>query len=180
MAAQDVADLVPRVRRAIEGPAGVETGALSDEQVEALTADCIADIILLTSGQWGKTLEPKDPDEKPTVHWTVDPALTVPEESLVASQAALTYFFHQYKDAKTTERITVEGREWEWGASAQLMRDYMKLLQEQRDEALAAAQAANPVMARYASILAVRDRLAAAQLEPWTTPGGEGGYVLIQ
>lgn len=178
MAAQDVAELIPRVRRAIEGPAGLTTGALQDAQVEALAADCIADIILLTGGQWEHTLvrEVDGGGES----YTVDPPLELDEESMVAAQAALTYFFHQYKDAKTSERVKNEAQEWEYSSSAQLMRDYMKVLVDMRDKALAALLRTTPVLARYASILQVRDRVASAVLEPWVGGGLGGGIELVQ
>ena len=178
MAAQDVRELIPRVRRAIEGPVPLDTGALTDSQVEALAADCIADIILLTGGEWGHTLERDIVSDAPNEHWTVDPALEIQEESMVAAQAAITHFFHMYKGAKTSERLRNEAQEWEWSTSAQLLRDYLDLLVKQRDDALAALKADHPVLARYASILAVRDTVVAGFLEPWTMPQGAGGITL--
>lgn len=179
MAAQNVRELIPRVRRAVEGPITPEQ-ALSDDQVLALAADAIADIILFTAGSWGHTLvvtgraaETNVPNE-----WAVDPELNPEEESVVAAQAALGYFFHTFKDMKTSERIVSEGREWEYNTSANLLRDWIKALQEQRNKALESLQAANPALARYASILAVRDRVAAARLEPWQGVGVGGGMEL--
>lgn len=183
MAAQDVADLIPRVRRAIEGPDSLNPPLqpLGDPQIEALAADCIADIILLTGGEWGHTLE-RVPDESSdgVEDYYVDPPLSLEEESLIAAQAALTYFFHQYKDAKVSERVVNEAQAWEWERSSTLLRDYLKLLVDTRNQALTALKATHPVLARAASILVVRDRVAAAYLEPWTGEGLGGGYQLIQ
>lgn len=180
MAAQDVRELVPRVRRAIEGPVPLATGALTDEQIEALTADCIADIILMTNGAWEHTLVVSERDgEQVPISWAVDPALELQEESIVAAQAAVTYFFHQFRDLKTSERIRDEGTEWEWATSATLLRDHLKALVEQRDAALAAIKADNPVMARYASFLQVRDPLMAAVIEPYVGGVGLGGGQLL-
>lgn len=174
MAAQDVRALVPRVRRAIEGPVPLPVSeALSDAQVEALAADCIADIILLTVGQWDHKLLvlERDPASNAPLHWTVDPELSPEDEALIAAQAGVSYWYRILADTKVSERIRNEGVEWEWAKSANLIRDWLKSLLEMRDGALAGAKAANPVMARYASFLEVRDRASAAMLEPWTVPG---------
>lgn len=177
MAVQDVRELVPRVRRAIEGP--VPANALTDDQVEAAAADAIADIILLTVGLWPHTLTVTERetvgDIEAPKHWGVEPELSLEEESVVAAQAAITYFFHQVRDLKSTERIVNEGTTWEYTLSANVVRDQIKLLQAQRDAALNALKAVNPALARYASILQVRDALGAALLEPWTGGGYLGG-----
>lgn len=181
MAVQDVRVLIPRVRRAIEGPVPPSTGALTDTQVEALAADAIADIILLTGGEWDHTLTANEVDETGgfPIHWEVDPELSLEEVALVAAQAALQQVFYTLKDAKVSERIKNEGVEWEWSKSASLLRDYLKMLMQMRNEALKALQAANPVMARYASILQVRDPVMAAVIEPWVPGGGLGGGLLL-
>lgn len=177
MPPQDVRELVPRVRRAIEGPVPLDSGALTDDQVEALAADCIADIILLTEGTWGHTLSVSelDPDTNFPLHYTVEPELMLPEQSVVATQAAVQYFVFSTKDVKTVERIRNESREWEYQRSPNILRDFLKALIEQRDAAIDAIKALDPPLARYASFLAVRDPLAAARLEPWALEQGRGG-----
>jgi hypothetical protein len=180
VAAQDVAELIPRVRRALEGPVEL-TGpdALTDDQVEALAADAIADIILLTIGAWPHTLEVSTrSDTGVPEHYTVTPELSLPEESVIAAQAAITYFFHQVKNLKVSESITNEGQTWDYTLSANLLRDQVKLLQTQRDDALAALTRAHPALARYASILSVRDRVGSALQEPWANGGLGGGQYL--
>lgn len=182
MAVQEVREIIPRVRRAIEGPVPLTSGAMSDDQVEALAADCIADIILFTEGLWDHTLAVSevDPVTGYAIHWTVDPELTLPEESLVAAQAAVQYFIFTLKDAKTMERIKNESREWEWQRSASVLKDIFTELTKARDAALDVVVAVNPPMAVYASILAVRDPLAASLLEPWQPDGaGRGGQLLL-
>lgn len=180
MAAQDVRELVPRVRRAIEGPVPLTSGALTDGQVEALAADCIADIILLTEGLWGHTLAVTEVDVDGNTHYEVDPELSLPEQSLVAAQAAVQYFIHTVKDGKTQERIRNESREWEWQKSPTLLKDWFAELVKARDAALDTVTASNPPMARYASILAAREPLVAALIEPWApSGGGRGGQHLL-
>ncbi len=180
MAQQDVAELVPRVRRALEGPVPLAT-ALTDDQILAWTADAIADVLLFTSGQWDHELvvTDRDPVGNFPTGWAVDPELSSAEESMVAAQAALTYVFHTFKDQKVSERIRNEGQEWEWAKSPNLLRDWMAMLRQQRDAALEGLLATNPVLARYASILQVRDSLASAYLEPWVAGGLGGGIQLV-
>lgn len=180
MAVQDVRELIPRVRRAIEGPVPLLTtdpDYLSDDQVAALTADTIADIILLTEGRWGHTLEviERDSESNAVTEWGVDPALSFEEESVVTAQAALSRYFHLARNMKTSERVQNEGQEWEWSKSAQLLREQFAMLKEMRDRALASLMGKNPVLARYASILEVRDRVGAAYIEPWIAGGLGGG-----
>lgn len=184
MAAQDVRELIPRVRRAIEGPVPLTSGGLSDGQVEALAADCIADIILLTEGLWGHMLvvtDTNDDGDYPIAeHWAVDPELSLPEQSLVAAQAAVQFFIYTVKEGKTAERIKNESREWEWQKSPTLLKDWFAELVKARDLALGTVTATNPPMARYASILAAREPLVASIIEPWSpSGGGRGGQRLL-
>lgn len=180
MALQDVAAITPRVRRAVEGPIPVPSSeALTDSQILALTADAIADVILFTNGAWDHQLIVTHRDTTTSFpdQWAVDPELLPEEESMIAAQAAITYFFHVFKDKKVSERIRNEGQEWEYNLSANLLRDMMAALRAQRDEALASLKAASPVLARYESFLLVRDRVTAAVLEPWVHGGGLGGGI---
>lgn len=182
MAAQDVRSLLPRVRRAVEGPFTLPPEqTLNDNQVEALAADAIADIILFTYGEWGHKLAVSDRnvDTAAPEHWTVDPELEPEEESVIASQAAIQYFFHAFRDTKVSETIRNEGREWSYSLSANVLKDQIALLREQRDKALAAVMVKHPVMARYSSLLEARDPLGAILLEPWIAGHGLGGQYLL-
>jgi hypothetical protein len=179
MAAQDVRELIPRVRRALEGP--VPTGALTDDQILAVTADAIADVILFTGGEWKHTLAVTHRDNTSNApdEWSIDPPLTPEEESVVAYQAAITYLFVTFTSQKTSERIVNEGQEWEWTVSATVLRDHINAIKDARDKALEGLVGKYPVFARYESILAVRDAYASAVLEPWVYSGGLGGGQLI-
>jgi hypothetical protein len=61
--ARDVRTLIPRVRRALDGPAATsplaDASTLTDDEVTAVIADAIADILLYTGGStvFGHTLE---------------------------------------------------------------------------------------------------------------------------
>lgn len=177
MAAQDVRELIPRVRRAIEGPVPLTSGGLTNDQILAWTADALADIILLSVGAWPHALivTGRDTDTNAPSEWAVDPEMRTDEETVVASQAALTYFFHEFKDGKVSEAITNEGQSWDWSKSATLLKDQFAMLREERDLALSALVRENPPLARFVSLLEVRDRLAAVHLEPWSYGGGLGG-----
>lgn len=186
--AQDVGEISPRVRRAIEGPVPLASGdpnRLSDAQVEAITADAIADIILLTSGAWPHTLIRTAP--VPDENWEIDPTLTEPEERMIALQVAYSYFFFQFQNTKTSERIANEGQEWEVTQSAQALVRQIDAVKDARDQALEALMVDFPVLAVYASFLAVRDRVASVVLEPWRNGlpdtyaawGAQGGQLLL-
>lgn len=174
--AQELADVIPRVRRAVEGPVPLPDGApgrLTDGQVEAVAADAVADIILLTKGRWGHTLI-REVATPPDESWQVDPAMTESEERLVALQVALSYTLYKYSDAVTSELIASEGQQWEVQRSATTITQQIKSATDARDAALAAAIAENPVLAQYASLLAARDPIGYRLIEPWRrfAPGG--------
>lgn len=179
MAAQDVRTLVPRVRRAMEGPV-ISAQKLTDDECLTVAADSIADIILLTVGAWGRQLLVTHrtvggvPDE-----WSVDDELLPEEESMIAAQAAISYLYHALRDQKTMENILNEGAQWQWEKSPNLMIAQLKGLQDMRDQALKALMQKHPVLAQYASILEVRDRLGAALIEPWISGAFRGGQELF-
>lgn len=173
---QAVDEYLPRVRRAIEGPVPLQDADLlhlSDEQVEAMTADAVADIILLTKGQWPHKLirDMPGPDES----WSVDPGISEPEERMIALQVALNYYWFVFQNTKTSEVISNEGQNWEWTRSAQAIVRQIDGLRQARDMALEAVLAEFPVLAKYASFIATRDVRAAPLLEPWRTSGGDTG-----
>jgi hypothetical protein len=177
--AQDVAEIVPRVRRAIEGPRpldGADPTRLTDEMVEASAADAIGDLILYTAGRWPHQLaiESTDPGTGMS-HYSVDPPLAVEEESLVAAQAALTFFFHDFRDKKVSEDQANEGQSWSYTLSANTLRDQFKLLRDQRDLALEAMKELHPVLARAASLFHVLDRQVDAIMSGYDRKGGLGG-----
>lgn len=172
MAAQDIAEIVPRVRRALEGPIPVNP-ALTDESVQAVAADAVADLILLTNGKWPHQLvvTHRDGNDWPD-EWEVDPGLSPQEESLVAFQAAISNVGVVLRDMKVSERIKNEAQEWEWSKSASGIRDWLKALIDQRNLALNTVAATYPVMARVASILYARDPQAAALVERFVPEAG--------
>lgn len=166
MAAQDIAEIVPRVRRALEGPIPVNP-ALTDGTVKAVAADAVADLILFTNARWPHKLvvSDRDPDTNYPTEWGVDPGLAPEDESLVAYQAALTNVGVLMRDMKVMERVKDEAKEWEWQISASAIRDWLKALIDSRDRALEAVFAGTPVVARVASMLHARDPVGAALVE---------------
>jgi hypothetical protein len=159
--------MIPRVRRAVEG-VGSEA-ILSDDEIKDLIADAIAEIILYTDSVFGKTLEVVDTDNVTgaPIEYGTSEALTLAEQSVVAVQATLDHFFHKFVNMKTSEVIADEAQRWEWGKSAQLLRDQLAYLIRLRDEALEQVRDEGYAVERYASFLLVRDRHTAALVEPW-------------
>jgi hypothetical protein len=171
----DVKVLIPRIRRAVEGAGAPEV--LTDEAVRDLAADAIAEVMLYTGSVFGKQLVVTATDDTtgyPTEYATSD-ALTLPEQAVIATQAALDYFFHRFASTKVSERIADEAQTWEYTLSANLLRDQLKQLVAERDKALAALEGAAP-MDRYESFIAVRDAHTSQLIEPWVDGnGGVGG-----
>lgn len=182
MAAQDVAELVPRVRRAIEGP--TPDASVSDDTFVPVTADAIGDLILVTAGTWPHKLEVTTRSDGATGYptaWGVDPGLDPHEEGLVAMQAALNYAVVWLRDMKVSEAISDEAKTWEWTKSASALRDWLKTISDMRDQALEALEQTYPVMVRVRSFLQVRDMYRqeiVREVEPWLF-GGLGGNQLL-
>jgi hypothetical protein len=182
VAQQPVADLVPRVRRAVEGPRTLAEGdpdRLTDEQAKYLVADTIASILLYTGGKaglFGKTLIVTATDGGVPTDYAVDPELSLEEQTVLATQAALDYFFHEWKTRKISETISDEAQTYEYQLSAQLTRDQLRSLRDERDRALEALEGRHR-LDDYVSFIAERDMLTSREIEPWlwgaqASPGG--------
>lgn len=180
---RDTQVLIPRTRRAIEGPdavsgsAAVAAGNLSDEQVNAVIADAIADVIFYSGGLFGHNLEvtKRDEDFMAPIAWLVDPVLSDAEATVIIAQAALTYFFTWAKSMKVSERIADEGQEWEYQFSAQVLTEQIKALKDARDKALEALQRTEAGLDQWVNLIEARDRETMAIIEPWQTSAGLGG-----
>jgi hypothetical protein len=174
MAETDIRVIVPRVRRALENAGAPAT--LSDDEIKDRVADAIADVILYSGSAFGKDLvvDEVDDDGVPVEYATSD-ALTLPEQSVIAAQAALNYIFVRFSAMKVSERIADEGQSWEYTMSASLIRDAFKALMEQRDKALEAVTSTGGTLDGYVSYIAVRDSATAAYIEPWVEGAGVGG-----
>jgi hypothetical protein len=178
----DTRVLIPRVRRALEGPdsvsgsAAVAAGGLLDDQVNALIADAIANIILYTGGLFGHTLEVEDRDDEymAPIAWSVDPELSEAEGGVIVAQAALDYYFDFARGMKVSQRIADEGQEWEYSFSPQLLTEQLKFLIGERDRALELIGEENSGLETWTNFIAVRDAQTSAIIEPWLG-GGVGG-----
>lgn len=184
---RDTRVLIPRVRRAIEGPtavtgsAAVAEGGLTDDQVNAVIADAIASIIFYSEGLFGHTLEvsERDPDYLAPIAWLIDPALSDAEATVIAAQAALDHFYSFAKGLKVSEEITDEGQTWSYTISAQSLSDQIKGLRDDRDRALDILLASGIKAADdWISTIALRDQQTSAMIEPWVGGYGYGGQTL--
>lgn len=166
----DVRVLVPRIRRAVEGAGAPEV--LTDDALKDIAADAIAEVILYTGSVFGKQLVVTSTDDAtgaPDEYATSD-ALTLQEQAVIATQAALDFFFHSFVNTKVSERISDEAQSWEYTLSATLLRDQLALLVKERDRALdALAGVGGAMLDAYESFLAVRDTHTAQLVEPWVT-----------
>lgn len=184
---RDTRVLIPRVRRAIEGPdsvsgsAAVAAGNLTDDQVNAVVADAIAGVIFYSEGLFGHTLEVAERDAvymAPTA-WLVDPELTDAEATVIVAQAALDHFYIFAKGLKVSEEITDEGQTWRYSLSAQSLSDQIKGLRADRDRALEILLNEGIELSDdWISTIAERDAQTSAMIEPWVGGYGYGGQQL--
>lgn len=170
--------IVPRIRRAVEGVVQAKW-TLTDDEVKDVAADSFADILLYNGGDvFGKTLVVLETDPvrgSPTEYATSSP-LELSEVALVATQAALNYFFFRFSDVKTSVTIADEASNYSYERAPTLIAAQLKLLQDQRDKALEAVSIREGVLDSYTSFIAVRDTMTARYIEPWVWghPEGQG------
>lgn len=165
MTQTSISVLIPRVRRSVEGPVPI-ADAMTDAQMLDVVADAIADIILYTGSAFGKQLIVTDSENGiPTEYATTD-ALTLPEQGVIAAQAALNIVYFKLVSLKTSERIADEAQTWEYTVSANSLRDLLKALTAARDKALSTLENRESFVA-YESFVAVRDVQTARAVEPW-------------
>lgn len=165
MAQTDIRLMTGRVRRAVEGVAG--PAVLTDDEIKDLIADALADIVLYTGSAFGKELiiTERGVNGEPEEYATSD-ELSLPEQSVVAAQAALTHFFYAFVNLKVGEKIHDEGQGWEYTLSPTLLRDQLAFLIKSRDGALELVNAGQG-LEEYESFLAVRDNYTSRLVEPW-------------
>lgn len=168
--------LIPRTRRAIDGPAAdgpdSPSASLTDQQIRALIADSAAEVIFHTGGLWGHVLTAVDTDGygAPS-NWEITPDLPFDQQTVLIAQAALSYFFHEFKDKKVQETISNPARSWTYSLSANLLLEQMKYLRQMRDDALARVSSLMSSNVAFFSFIAVRDSLTSAAVEPWVDYG---------
>lgn len=184
MPVTDVRIMTNRVRRAVEG-VGAPVVLTADE-IKDLIADALADIVLYSGADiFGKSLlvTGRGVNNEPDEYATSD-ELTVPETSVVAAQAALTYFFYAFSNLKVSEKIADEAQNWEYALSATLLKDQLALLIANRDRALDQITAAGLWAAEgYESFLAARDLYTSYLVEPWVhglNTGQPGFQITVQ
>lgn len=183
---RDLRVLIPQARRAIDGPtatgSAAATATLDDGQILGVVADATAEVILLTGGFFGYQLEvtERDPDYLAPIAWQTDKERDSNADTVIVMQAAIDYHFRRLSELKTSEEISDEGQTWTYSISAQALRDYLKLLSEQRDKALAAIQATGAPLDTYVSFVHARDLATARLTEPWVDQlGGVGGQAYM-
>jgi hypothetical protein len=178
--ARDLRVLIPACRRAIDGPMATGSASvaatLSDQEVLNLVADATGDLILYTEGNeafgYQLVVTERDPFYMAPVAWATDQPRATAADAAILSQAALNHYFWLIKLMKVSETMKNEAVSWEYSLSANVIAAWMQYLIENRDKAIAALQVINAPMDTYISLVAERDRLSAAWLEPWVTEVG--------
>jgi len=176
---RDVRVLIPRTRRALDGPHATGSGSvaahLSDDELTGLIADAIGDVIFYSGGTvFGHTLEvvARDTYYQAPIDWRTDTELTLPEQTIVIAQAAINYFMHKLAELQyARETIQDEGQEWTYEIPAALLREQLKTLTAARDKALETVKTQGAALDSYVSFITERDALVAAYIEPWVSGG---------
>lgn len=178
---RDIRILIPRVRRAIDGPHATSSAAPSsnftDDEITAQIADAIAEVIFFEPEGFGKELivTERDTEYLAPIAWQTSEPLTEAEASVVSIQAALNNIYFGLTSMKTSEHIVNEGEEWEWSISSTAVAERVKALQKLRDEAIEKLeQDDGSNVTAWVNTLEIRDRYTDALIEPWTH-GGWGG-----
>ena len=182
---RDTRVLIPRLRRALDGPTAMSSAAmsstLSDEQLNAIGADAIGAIIFYSGSLLGSELEvaERDPTYQSPVAWFVDPALTEAKVTAIVAQAALDYFYVRLSSTaggKTVETIKDEATEWSWEISPQAVVERLRQLKADRDKAIETLEDEGYATdSAWVSFLSVRDRWTSYLIEPWVEGPGFGG-----
>lgn len=178
--ARDLRVLIPACRRAIDGPQAVASDSpaatLDDQQVLGLLADATAELILQTHGNeaFGYQLMAtrRDPFYMAPVAWATDRPRAPAADAAILSQAALDHYFWLIKLLKVTQTIKNEAVSWDYSLSANVIAAWVQYLIANRDKAVQSLISINAPMDAYISLVAERDRLSAAWLEPWVTEVG--------
>lgn len=172
----DTKVLIPRLRRALVGPAdsGFDDSELTDDETNALIADAVADVIFLTGTLFGHTLEVEQRDSLylAPIAWSIDPALNEYEATVIVAQAALNYFYRTLSELKTAEKFADEGQEWSYQISANALAERIKGLQKARDEALDRVTTDDQENESWVSFIAARDLQTSLMIEPWVDQTG--------
>lgn len=187
----DIAVLVPRARRKVEGPWGNPNArpALLDSQIYAMVADACSEVVMLSGSIFHHELivKKRDPLKGFPTEWRTNTVLSEYETAVIAAQVALNYYYFLFRDMKISETIKNEGTEWTYSLSANVIKNYLESLIKERDEAIAGLRINNPVLDMFASNIRVRDQATVAVLEWWDTnavsiggglPGGQEASVI--
>jgi hypothetical protein len=180
-AVQDIRDLrvlIPACRRAIDGPQATSNASpsatLADNEVLGLLADATGEMILWTRETFGLQLVVMARDEHymAPIAWQTDQPRTTAHDAAILSQAALDHYFSIIKTLKVSEGLKNEAVEWTYTLSAQVLSAWIAYLIGNRDKAIEALETTQIPPDIYFSMVAERDRLSAAWLEPWVTEVG--------
>lgn len=180
-AASNVRYLTGKVARALFGPTynlyEPTPGGLNEDQLKDLTADTIAKLIFYTNGLWPYQLVVDDfdsngmPEEYSIQVSGVATPLPIYDETLVTAQAALDWFFFEFKDKKVNEEISDEGQKWAYALSPSVLGAQWKQIVADRDRALEVITTRSDYLTDYVSFIAERDALTSAMVEWWVRPG---------
>lgn len=174
----DLKVLVPRARRKIEGPYGAPQNRppLTDTQVYEMVGDAVGEVVMHSGSFFHHQLlvKARDPLGGFPTAWKTDTELSEYEAAIITAQVALNYYFFLFRDMKISETIMNEGTTWTYELSANVIRNYLESLRDERDKAIEGLRINVPVLDRFASNIRVRDQATVAVLEWWAGSFDQG------
>ena len=177
----DLQVVVPKARRKTEGPFGNPNGKrpLTNAEVYNMVADATGELAMLGQGWWKNKLvvKTRDPQRGFPTEWQTEKMLSEYEAAIICAQVALDYYYQIFRDMKIAETISNEGTQWSFQVSANVLRNYLEGLKDEREKAIQGLRVNVPVMDKWASNIRVRDQATVAVLEWWdyNSPGISGG-----
>ncbi len=177
----DLQVVVPKARRKTEGPFGNPNGKrpFTNAEIYNMVADATGELAMLGQAWWHNHLvvKTRDPQRGFPTEWRTETVLSEYEAAIICAQVALDYYYQVFRDMKIAETIQNEGTMFSFQVSANVLRNYLEGLKDEREKAIAGLRVNVPVMDRWASNIRVRDQATVAVLEWWdyNSPGISGG-----
>jgi len=164
--------MIPLVRRALDpGVASAFAAAnYTDDMIKDVTADAVSNISLCVGSDFPYTLSVTQrnaitnyPEE-----FDVSPEMPYEVQVLVSIQAAINACVGTLNELKTKESIKDEGSDWSYEKSSAVIRDKLRALMADRDNAIKnLKQVAGGNLEVFVNTLDARAPELNRQIEPW-------------
>lgn len=162
----------PIVRRALEPgvPSASAAASYTADMIRDVTADAFSMIQFAAGPDWPYYISviERNPTTCFPEEFATNEALPYEVQSLVGIQAALQATLNELTTTlKMRETIKDEGSEWTYEKSVNLLRDKIKALQDDRNEAIRQMQRAVAPLEQFVNLIAQRVPLIDQRIEPY-------------